>query len=547
MFQKPQQQPPANKKTKEMNSPRYSLHSFLLVLLFSFPLIASANPHYQFIQCLLQRSGDPTTMSKLIYTPNNPSYSSVLDYTMQDLRFNNTSTPRPLFIVTPTKVSHIQAVVLCARKVGLDLRIRSGGHDYEGLSYISVLPFVILDMINMTSINVDVANKCAWVQAGATIGELYYKLVTTDRTLAFPAGVCASVGSGGHFSGGGYGSLIRKYGIAADHIIDAQIVDVNGRLLDRASMGEDVFWAIRGGGGNTYGVVVAWKINLVSVPSNVTVFKVQRTVEQNANRLVYLWQTVANEAPDDLFILGVMGKTNSSQVGSTAVNITFFGDYLGGMDDLLQLMKERFPELGVVKEDCTEMSWQGSNLFLTDFPANASLQFLLSRSLFKVRTKAKADYVKEPIPEAALDKLWKMFYEVEVGFLYLAPYGGIMNRIPETSIPYSHRAEVLYQIGYFTRWDEDSTEIANKHIKWMRKLYKYMAPYVSKNPRSAYINYRDLDIGVNDLYNTSYQKASIWGRKYFGINFDRLVKVKTEIDPSNFFRNEQSIPPLVSW
>ena len=80
-------------------------------------------------------------------------------------------------------------------------------------------------------------------------------------------------------------------------------------------------------------------------------------------------------------------------------------------------------------------------------------------------------------------------------------------------------------------------------MNWLRKLYKYMAPYVSKNPREAYINYRDIDIGVNDD-KVSYARASIWGRKYFKDNFNRLVDVKTLVDPNNFFRDEQSIPSL---
>ncbi|KAJ7015315.1 cannabidiolic acid synthase-like [Populus alba x Populus x berolinensis] len=83
-------------------------------------------------------------------------------------------------------------------------------------------------------------------------------------------------------------------------------------------------------------------------------------------------------------------------------------------------------------------------------------------------------------------------------------------------------------------------------IKTVRDL-KYMTPYVTKNPRQAYINYRDLDLGMNNLGNTSYKQARIWGTKYFKNNFDRLVHVKTKVDPDNFFRNEQSIPPLSSW
>jgi hypothetical protein len=75
-----------------------------------------------------------------------------------------------------------------------------------------------------------------------------------------------------------------------------------------------------------------------------------------------------------------------------------------------------------------------------------------------------------------------------------------------------------------------------------------MTSYVSQKPREAYINYRDLDIGMNNpVGSTSYGQASIWGRKYFKNNFDKLVRVKTEVDPANFFRNEQSIPPLSPW
>ncbi|KAG1348030.1 putative Berberine bridge enzyme-like 22 [Cocos nucifera] len=82
------------------------------------------------------------------------------------------------------------------------------------------------------------------------------------------------------------------------------------------------------------------------------------------------------------------------------------------------------------------------------------------------------------------------------------------------------------------------------HLKWMRKLYRFMTPYVSKNPRAAYLNCKDLDLGRNDGGKTSYAKASVWGRKYFLNNFERLARVKARVDPGNYFWNEQSIPPL---
>uniref|UniRef100_A0A6N2K6D7 FAD-binding PCMH-type domain-containing protein n=1 Tax=Salix viminalis TaxID=40686 RepID=A0A6N2K6D7_SALVM len=152
------------------------------------------------------------------------------------------------------------------------------------------------------AIDVDVANEVAWVQAGATLGEVYYRIAEKSRAYGFPAGVCPTVGVGGHFSGGGYGNTMRKYGLSVDNIIDAKIVDVNGRLRDRKSMGEDLFWAITGGGGSSFGVVLAYKIKIVRVPEMVTVFRVQRTVDQNATDILEQWQQVAYNIDDDLYI-----------------------------------------------------------------------------------------------------------------------------------------------------------------------------------------------------------------------------------------------------
>ncbi|PHT25710.1 hypothetical protein CQW23_34666 [Capsicum baccatum] len=94
--------------------------------------------------------------------------------------------------------------------------------------------------------------------------------------------VCPTVGVGGHFSRGGYGMMSQKFGIAADNIIDAKLIDGNGKIQDRESMGEDLFWAIRGGGGTTFGLIVSCKVKLLDIPKKVTLFNVERTLEQNA-------------------------------------------------------------------------------------------------------------------------------------------------------------------------------------------------------------------------------------------------------------------------
>ncbi|GKV03923.1 hypothetical protein SLEP1_g16156 [Rubroshorea leprosula] len=139
-------------------------------------------------------------------------------------------------------------------------------------SYVSKVSFVILDMFNLQSIHIDIAKETAWVQTGATL-----------------------VGTGGHFSGGGYGVMMRKHGPFVDIIIDAQIVD-----------------AIRGGGGASFGIILSWKIKLVQIPPKVTMFNVSITLKQGANDILYQWQEVAPKLPGDLFIRAIVDNVNGT-------------------------------------------------------------------------------------------------------------------------------------------------------------------------------------------------------------------------------------------
>ncbi|KAL2474833.1 FAD-binding Berberine family protein [Abeliophyllum distichum] len=458
----------------------------------------SSHEHDEFLLCMSLQSNNHSSISNIVYTPKNSSYLSILNFSIQNLRFESVTTPKPLVIITPLHESQIQPVIYCAKENGIQIRVRSGGHDYEGLSYTSQVPFVIIDLVNLREINVDVEKKTAWIQAGARLGELYYRIAEKSRTLGFPGGVCPTVGAGGHISGGGYGTLIRKYGLAADHVIDARIIDVNGRILDRKSMGEDLFWAIRGGGAASFGVILAWKLELVDVPEKVTVFTIAKTLEQNATNIVHRWQYIGHKLEEDLAVRVFISSVNSSQDGKRTIQASFQSLFLGGVDRLLPLMQQSFPELGLQREDCTEMSWIESALYIYGLPVG-SLEVLLNRTQANVRHfKAKVDYVQKPISKNGLEGIWKRFFEEEAAEaeMLFVPYGGRMDEVSESAIPFPHRAGNLYQIHYMVNWDEE--EASERYINWIRILYSYMASYVSKFPRAAYINYRDLDIGVNN-------------------------------------------------
>ncbi|XP_024022776.1 berberine bridge enzyme-like 8 [Morus notabilis] len=519
--------------------------TFLLLCWLSWSASGSTSAPEDFIPCLLNNSDPSHPISSAIYTPNNSSFSSVLQAYIRNSRFNTSTTRKPFLILTALHVSHIQASILCARRHNLQMKIRSGGHDYEGVSYVAEVPFFILDMLNLRAIEIDIEKETAWIQTGATLGEVYYRIAEKSKVHGYPAGVCPTVGVGGHISGAGYGNMMRKYGLTVDNIDDALIVDVNGQLLDRKAMGEDLFWAISGGGGSSFCVVLSYKIKLVRVPEKVTVFRVTRTLEQNASYIGSRWQQVADKLDRDLFIRFIMDVVNDTQTGKKTGRATFSALFLGDAERLFSVMNTSFPELDLKRSEVNETSWIQSVLFWTNYAIGTSEDVLLSRTPQVNSLKRKSDYVKKPISKEGLEWIWDRMATLEAPLtLTFNPYGGRMAEIASTASPFPHRKGNLAKIQYAVNWNEQGTEAANYYIGLTRKLHEYMTPFVSKNPREAFYNYKDLDLGINHNGRESYYEGRAYGIKYFLGNFNRLVEIKTRVDPQNFFRNEQSIPTL---
>jgi FAD/FMN-containing dehydrogenase len=129
----------------------------------------------------------------------------------------------------------------------------------------------------MRSVHVYQRAGTAVIDSGATHGEVYYAVSKASKQLTFAAGLCHTIGIGG-----GFGMLLRKYGGAIDNILDATLVNAEGRLVNKKAMGKDVFLAIRGGGGESFGIVLSWKVMFVPVLPKVTMFKVPKTLADGA-------------------------------------------------------------------------------------------------------------------------------------------------------------------------------------------------------------------------------------------------------------------------
>ncbi|CAN6272064.1 unnamed protein product [Urochloa humidicola] len=556
----------SSSKTKAVMQPRFAHHALLLLLL----LIASpCSPHEQdhadagaagalhesFLRCISDLSPSTANPSRLVHAPSDSSYPTLLHATIQNLRFASPGTAHPALLLTPSTVAETQACVACCRRHGLTVRPRSGGHDYEGLSYRSVpsssaarRPFAVVDVALLRGVTVDAARRKARVGAGATLGELYYAAAReSGGALGFPAGICPTVCAGGHLSGGGFGPMMRKHGLAADNVVDAEVVDAEGRLLDRALMGEDHFWAIRGGGGGSFGVVVSWTLRLVPVPPVVSAFTVRRRGEtESIIRLLTAWQRVAHALPDELFVKAAMESELDGERRRPLV--TFKSLFLGNCSGMVALMSAHLRELGVTARDCWEMSWIESTLYFYGYAAGEPAEVLLDRTKQpKDYYKVKLDYLTSPLPAAALAGLLARVAENSGGggSVDIDPQGGAMGETAETETPYAHRRGYLYNVQYTAKWGGGGGEEEKaRQMEWVRGVHGFMAAYASSGPRAAYVNFRDLDLGMNVEGETGYEEARGWGEMYFRDNFRRLAMVKAQVDPEQVFWSEQSIPPL---
>ncbi|CAI9291789.1 unnamed protein product [Lactuca saligna] len=338
---------------------------------------------------------------------------------------------------------------------------------------------------------------------------------------------------------------MRKYGTGADNVVDVRFMDVNGKILNKKSMGKDLFWAIRGGGASSFGIVLSWKLKLVPVPEKVTVFFLNKTLEEGATKIFYQYQNVAPTIDRDLHIRTQVFWEYIGNTTKKTIRILFEGIYQGTIDTLLPLLDNTFPELGVTREICEEMTSVQSTAVFWGFPSSTPTEIITNRSaISKLNNKSKSNYVRTPIPVSGLKKIWRRFLESDgSGLFVINPLGGKMAEYSETAIPYPHRAGVLYQFlttVNFVDQPSDTTPISLRRIAWLRRMEKLLTPYVTKNPRQAYANYVDLDLGVGS---DNYEEASVWGERYWKRNnFKKLIRIKAKVDPENFFKHPQSIP-----
>ncbi|KAJ3123282.1 hypothetical protein HK098_002070 [Nowakowskiella sp. JEL0407] len=506
--------------------------------LLSFLILTLCNSHAATLSSLTSQQA---CANILILPPTASNFTAAYTFSIPNQRFASSSTP-PDAIIYPSTTSQVQSAITCSKTAGYDIKIRSGGHSYEALSSTSTKQFIIIDLKNLNSVVVTPSTKRAVVGGGATLGEIYHAIIVASPTLAFPGGVCPTVGIGGLISGGGWGVLGRKYGLAIDHVISFKIVTSSGQLLlCDSKTNPDIFWAVRGGGGGTFGVVVEFTLELVDVPTVLSFGKISSPVSLAADIWTRYQAWITNKnVPNELTTKVYMDNSIIS------VEVAF----LGPRSELTKIA-EAGPLAGQITEsNVREGSWSDWVLFFGNFKKSGGIELLLDR-FYDDRTSfyASSDFIATPLPPAGINTLISALQSgISNGFPYiiLDGYANGQATVPASTDTPFHNRKVLFCVQYQALFYSPAS--ATTASIWLKNLQTAMTAYVTGG---AYVNYINLQFGTDvpqvKGLSTTVPPPPNWAVKYFGEeNWARLVRVKAMVDFEGVFGGPQSIPVVVS-
>jgi FAD/FMN-containing dehydrogenase len=451
-----------------------------------------------------------------VIVPSSPAYAQAR--LIYQERFDDVY---PLGVVQPVSVGDVRQIVDWSKKTKVALAVRSGGHSYGGYSTTSG---VVVDLRRLGSIALDKTSGVATIGAGARLIDIEATLAAAGR--AIPSGSGATVGIGGLALGGGIGFAARKFGTTSDNIVSLGIVTADGRYLTcSANENADLFWACRGGGGGNFGIVTQFGFR--TFPAAAVSFFVADWPWAQAAEVIQAWQAFAPDAPDELFSVCYL------RTGATTPSIECFGQFLGAQAQLDALLKP-LSSIAGVRLTLGSSSYLDAQMRWAGCSGKTVAQCHLvgqtpTGTLTRANFVAKSDYINAPLSSAAVDTIIQWLERAGsdgfgFGSLELDSYGGAINRVPADATAFVHR-DALCSGQYLAHWSQPSGAAAA--AAWLRGFYAAMRPFVSG---FAYQNYIDPGLGT-------------WAHAYYGSNYPRLQKIKSEVDPARLFRFAQGVVP----
>ena len=435
-------------------------------------------------------------LSGALVLPADPGYDA------ERAVFNGMIDRRPAMIARCADAVDVSAAVQFGRDHGLVVSVRSGGHGVAGHSIAD--GSLVIDLSLMKGVEVDAERRVARAGAGLRLGEL---IEATERFgLVTPTGTMSDTGIGGLTTGGGYGWLAGRFGMAVDNVVGAEVVTADGRIL-RASADEhpDLFWAIRGGSGN-FGVVTTFELALYPVTQvlgGMLVYPFPMAAE-----VLRFYREVAATAPDELTTYAAL-VTGPDGNKAVAILACYSGDLADGERVLAPIRAFGPPVADLIGP----MPYSAINTLIDAANPSGMLNYWKWNGL-------------RSLSDEAIDTVIGFFANVPSPrtAILIDQLHGAARRVSPTATAFAHR-DAPHGLVVLSMWSDPAESASN--IAWTRELAAATEPY---STGGVYVN------GEGD------DRA----RAAFGVNYDRLVEIKNVYDPTNVFRHNQNIAPSVA-
>ena len=439
-----------------------------------------------------------------IVLPGDPNYNEVREI------WNAMIDRRPAVIIQCAEADDIPHAISYARDNGLEISIRGGGHNIAGSALCN--EGMMIDFSNMKAVKVDAQKRRAYVEPGATLGD--FDKAIQAHGLATPVGINSTTGIAGLTLGGGFGWLTRKYGMTIDNLISAEMITADGEKK-QVSEGEnaDLFWAIRGGGGN-FGVVTQFEFALYPVGPEILAGLIVFPINQ-AKQVLQKYREFVKSAPEELSIWVVLRKAPPLPFLPVAVHgkevvvlaIFYVGDLAEG-GKLIGPLHSFGDAYGEHIGTQPYVQWQ--------------------QAFDPLLTPGARNYWKShnfiELSDGALDSIIEFVGKIPSPQceIFLGLIAGAANRVSSNAMAYGHR-DAKFVLNVHGRWDDAAQDEIG--IAWAREFFKASAPYASAG---VYVNFMTED--ESDRVAAAY-----------GVNYARLKQVKKKYDPKNIFHNNQNI------
>ena len=426
--------------------------------------------------------------------------------------WNGTIDRRPGLIAECTDTADVIAAVNFAATNDLLVSVRGGGHSWPGHSIAD--DALMIDLSHMRGVRVDFANKTVRAQGGAQWGDVDHE--TQAFGLATPGGLVSETGIGGLTLGGGAQTWLgRKYGSSVDNLVSVDIVTADGRLLTATETeNEDLFWAIRGGGGN-FGVVTSFEYRLHPVGPLVLGGPVFFSWNR-AKEITQFYLEFVKNIPDELTAMLVYWNAPPAPALPESIHgkkVALIATCYAGAAEDGEAVVAPIRTLGPEVDQLGPVPYAA---------LNSMFDPLLPKGIFSY---SKSDYF-DRFSEAAIDEMIARADRkpAPLSLTHLNHFGGAIGRIANDATPFAHR-DAPFAFSQDAFWDDPQESEAN--ITWVKDFWQAMRAF---SPRGAYVNFM-ADEGEDRI------------REAYGGNYDRLVALKRKYDPTNLFHLNQNIKP----